>query len=839
MAPTLSSSENGLFALISHPHQTLDEHLGSCNEISQIQLGMKYINEAQFFPKTLLETMRHLLVYFHDFGKGTDYFQLKIIEAIEDILKDEDIPPEKKEAVLKFAETMKPYFDAFDKGKRKAASVDMRKDYRLGNHALLGAYLVLYQLSHDDDILRFILLKAIRRHHGDLTNFWVAANGRKQIQLEEEDIAYLEKQLSKLDSELYQNILESQGLKTGIENWLAVKAQMSDNDEIDCMMLDFKKNKDTRYFFLQHFLFSLLLSSDKGDMMLEKGKDKKIFLKENRILPPDIIDLFKQRTLKPDSAGINIHREQAYRLIADNALQHSSANFFSITLPTGLGKTFAAYNAAVILQNEFYKQTEGCKPRIVYCLPFTSIIDQNAEILRGILHGDERTDETWLSKNHYLSTHNEKYDELQLQNDESEYLADGWEHEVIVTTFVQFLESIFTNRNRSLRKFHNMTNAIFVLDEIQNVPPDYYEVIELVFKEMARYFNAKFVFVTATQPFLFKNPADVRELTHGHTEAYFRNLDRIVLDQRLIQENNYLPMEEQEFEILLIRDIEENPDKSFLIIFNTIAQSLHFFETLENAFPDDLHIYLSSSILPIVRSWNIRKIKKDKRRKIVVSTQVVEAGVDIDLDIVYRDFAPVDSINQSAGRCNRNGLKGKGRVKLFNLGKHRRIYSHILMSITEEVLKPFKNEILESQLYDLNIAYAAAVRRRITDDNDKSLKLIKAIQQLQLEDIEKDFNLIEEDARNYNVFLPCSKGARYVWSRYVEMTTIKDPFERKREIKKWKPRLLKYVTRFPKNSKYIPDNKDEFMIYEPDWQKWYDLDRGFKLEAKADISIIV
>ncbi len=223
----------------------------------------------------------------------------------------------------------------------------------------------------------------------------------------------------------------------------------------------------------------------------------------------------------------------------------------------------------------------------------------------------------------------------------------------------------------------------------------------------------------------------------------------------------------------------------------------------------------------------------------MVSTQVVEAGVDIDLDIVYRDFAPVDSINQSAGRCNRNGLKGKGRVKLFNLGKHRRIYSPILMSITEEVLKPFKNEILESQLYDLNIAYASAVRNRITNDNDKSQILKKAIYQLQLEEIAKEFKLIEEDVRNYNVFLPCSKGANYVWSRYVEMTTIKDPFERKREIKKWKPRLLKYVTRFPKNSKYVPDKKDEFLIYEPNWQKWYDLDRGFKLEAKADISIIV
>lgn len=236
----------------------------------------------------------------------------------------------------------------------------------------------------------------------------------------------------------------------------------------------------------------------------------------------------------------------------------------------------------------------------------------------------------------------------------------------------------------------------------------------------------------------------------------------------------------------------------------------------------------------------IRKIKKDKRRKIVVSTQVVEAGVDIDLDVVYRDFAPVDSINQSAGRCNRNALKGKGKVNLFNLGKHRKIYSPILMSITEEVLKSFGNEIHESQLYDLNIAYASAVRNRITNYNDKSNMLKIAIHQLQLEDIEKEFKLIDEDVRNYNVFLPCCKGAQNVWQKYMTiMEEEKDYFERKRNIKKLKPSLLKYVTRFPKNREYEPNKKDDFLIYEPNWQKWYDLERGFKLHANADISIII
>ncbi|MBK8562487.1 MAG: DEAD/DEAH box helicase family protein [Saprospiraceae bacterium] len=164
--------------------------------------------------------------------------------------------------------------------------------------------------------------------------------------------------------------------------------------------------------------------------------------------------------------------------------------FFSITLPTGFGKTFCAYNAAFLLQKKFATANDGSVPRIIYALPFTSVIDQNDD---------------------YLSLPNKHYDEQELQNDEPEYLAEGWEQEVVVTTFVQLLEGIFTNRNRSLRKFHNMTNAVILLDEVQNVPAKYFEAIELVFKAMAEYFNTKFIFITATQPFLFANEKEVLE----------------------------------------------------------------------------------------------------------------------------------------------------------------------------------------------------------------------------------------------------------------------------------------------------------------------------------------
>jgi CRISPR-associated endonuclease/helicase Cas3 len=275
------------------------------------------------------------------------------------------------------------------------------------------------------------------------------------------------------------------------------------------------------------------------------------------------------------------------------------------------------------------------------------------------------------------------------------------------------------------------------------------------------------------------------------------------------------------------------------VICNTIAQSRWLFNELERTFPASDLIYLSSSLLPPMRRWNIRRIKTSQKRKIVVSTQVVEAGVDIDLDVVYRDFAPLDSINQSAGRCNRNAKRGTGKVKLFNLGKHKHIYDPVLMNITQEVLDKFGDEILEGQLFDLNNTYAAAVRKKITNDSNESQKLIAAMQKLQLETVAESFQLIEEDHRHYNVFLPCCKGAKNVWEKYQKASQeINDPYQRKTEMKKLKPLLLQYVTRFPKN-KYDPEDTKAFLIYEPKWKNWYTLDKGFRIDAKEDISLIV
>ncbi len=810
------------FNLISHPDRTLQEHLDRCNSISEKLLEMKYISE-NFYSKQELQYWRLIINYFHDFGKATDFFQSKIIEAAE------------KRNIESFISQNKNYIENFKQNKNHKIKELLFHDPTLSNHAQLGAYMALCNKISEDQIIEIIVLEIILKHHGHLTNFMYTGE-EPFVLLDEDKIEKLSRQLSNLSLSLYEKIIEPHHLIVNFDKWENIKNKFSSLRSLE-KIKELLKQKTNKYFFLQHFLYSLLLSADKGDMMLAKDEDTSHFIKENIALPVDIIDKFKKNEFKDTiKKPIDYEREKAYQNIVNNCIKYFDKNFYSITLPTGLGKTFSAYNAAIRLQESYKKQT-GIIPRIIYCLPFTSIIDQNAEIISSIFK-NEGLSETLIAKHHYLSDFNDKYDKTELTFEAGEYLTEGWEHDFIVTTFIQLFESIFTNRNRALRKFHNITNSIVILDEIQNVPPIYYEAIEYVFTGMAKYFNTKFIFVTATQPIIFSETPvlELTDPTKKLTRIFFENRDRITIDQTLLKKFDYKPVEIENLIELFKRDIESNFDKSFLFIFNTIAQSQIVFKQL--SIYNNLEVcvlYLSGSILPRRRKQIINLIKRNikyGKRQIIVSTQVVEAGIDIDLDIVYRDLAPLDCINQSAGRCNRNGINKKGLVKLFNSGKSQYIYDSTLLNITEKILKEYSKYSLiieEKQFYELNQKYFLKIHEAMSEYSDKSKDLIKAINNLQLENIEKEFKLIKEENYYYNVFISYNKYAVMTWRKYMEYFKIKNDFERKKAIKKIKPKLMQYMTRFPKVN-FIPSEKDrdKLIINLENWQEYYDLVSGFK-----------
>lgn len=823
-------SELSSFELISHPDRTLREHLGACNAISERILIGKYVTDS-FFSLPDINQWRKLLVYFHDFGKATDFFQSKIIEAterdkVEGFYKDEIVA----------------YIQDFKRTKQNVTAELMRLDDTLDRHAELGAYWLFTQFSNPDLIVEYVLLRVIRRHHGYLSNFDALKGSNKpQLALSEEVVARMNKQVGHYNFDGYNSILSEHGLQVRADEWIGLRDRFKRHRIIEKAKQNLKSQQTLRYFFLQHYLFSLLLSADKGDMMLRMEPGRYDVLKPNRIVPVSILADYRSRSFGTSTPKpIDVLREEAFQRITANVNLIPDRNFYSITLPTGFGKTLAAYQTAFLLQSH-YKQQTGTTPHIIYCLPFTSVIDQNAQILQEIFRSqaeDESEVKTdWINVHHYLSAYNDKYD-TELKDGESEYLSEGWEQEVIVTTFVQLLESLFTNRNRSLRKFHNMTNAVIILDEVQAIPAKYYRAVESAFRAMATYFGTRFVLVTATQPILFAE--EVVELTdprpeRTETKRYFTAFPRITLDQSLLKANAYQAIDFADVQEIMQADIGEHPEKSFLLICNTIVYSQDLFRFIKRNNPDTLVIYLSSSILPRRRRQLIKLIRRNIKREIrqiIVSTQVVEAGVDIDLDVVYRDWSPMDSINQSAGRCNRNGVRGKGTVKLFHSGKAGRIYHSIQLGKTQEVLEEYSEQIDEAEFYQINQAYAKKMRAAVAEPSEDSDLLIEAMQELRLEDVADLFELIEDDQQAYNVFIPYSKLAEKVWRKYQKTWRIEDTFERKRAIKKLTPQLLPYVTRFPKN-KYRPaeKDKDKFIIYERNWQSEYDLESGFKNAA--------
>lgn len=579
------------------------------------------------------------------------------------------------------------------------------------------------------------------------------------------------------------------------------------------LVMNMKSNKDPIYYFKTLFLYSILLSADKGDMML---KDKSL---ERRSIPSTIIDEFKEKNIQ-SAHSINELREKAYQTAISNIKKLGDNNFFSITLPTGLGKTFTAYKASLVLKEQFCPNF-----RIIYCLPFTSIIDQNAGIFKEIL------DSSGIAKQNIGIHHHLAVPELTEDIDDStysnwEYLTEGWQNEITITTFVQLWESLFACHNRQVRKFHNLANSIIILDEVQAINPELYPAFEFVLENMAKYFNTKFIFVTATQPVLLKEK--VQELCLLDSEDYFfKNMNRTKIDKSLLNEGL---LDESEL-VRKILDIYYKEPKSTLIICNTIRYSQKVFELINNEIENDNTYYLSASLIPYSREKildGVHKKLSDELPVILVSTQVVEAGVDIDFDTVYRDFAPMSSLNQAAGRCNRNAGNEPSNVFLFKSGKDK-IYDPTQLNITEEVLEQFESVISESEYFKMNLNYFNSIKNRIQDGSPTSESLISDILALRFEDVgsKPNYRLFREDYKSYNYFIPINNKAVEVWDQYQSLMTIEEHFKRKEQIKLLMPNIMKYVVKVPEYILPEPDKPNKAIIFDEYWSEFYDESFGY------------
>ena len=393
-------------------------------------------------------------------------------------------------------------------------------------------------------------------------------------------------------------------------------------------------------------LFSCLIDADR--------LDTETFMDGARSSYGDIADLVanfdKYMTAFAASADVtpvNVIRADILRQCRDKATL--AAGLFSLTVPTGGGKTLSGMAFALRHAVQHKKQ------RIIYVIPYTSIIEQTADTFRDIF-GNNVIE-------HHANLDPDKEDAR------SHLATENWDAPIIVTTNVQFFESLFAARTSRCRKLHNIVNSVVVLDEAQLLPPEFLQPIADVMNQLASHYGVTFVLSTATQPALgsfqpfgskpFCGLDNVREIMDD-PDALYQQLKRVEVS---VPADLQTPRDWQS----IADELLQHPSVLCIVSRRDDARELHRLMTTSEQGKDTLH--LSALMCGEHRSRVIADIKARLQRNEpvrVISTQLVEAGVDVDFPVVYRALAGLDSIAQAAGRCNREGKQdGLGRVVVF------------------------------------------------------------------------------------------------------------------------------------------------------------------------------
>jgi CRISPR-associated endonuclease/helicase Cas3 len=345
-----------------------------------------------------------------------------------------------------------------------------------------------------------------------------------------------------------------------------------------------------------------------------------------------------------------VNRTRAQVLAECRAHAAWAPGLFSLTVPTGGGKTLSSMAFALEHAIRYGKK------RIIVVIPYTSIIEQTAKQYREIF-GDEAVLE------HHSNLDPDR------QTEEARLASENWDAPIVVTTNVQFFESLFAARSSACRKLHNIVDSVIILDEAQMLPPGYLQPVVSVLKGLSELFGASVVLCTATQPALAgrieSGQARLRGFVEGRVRELMSSPAGLSSTLRRVELRQHCKGDEPVSWEEIAQELSKL-DRALCIV-NTRKDCRSLYELLPEG-----SVHLSALMCPEHRSEVVAEIKKRLEGNgslRVVSTQLVEAGVDIDFPVVYRALAGLDSIAQAAGRCNREGKLndsgGLGRVVVF------------------------------------------------------------------------------------------------------------------------------------------------------------------------------
>lgn len=436
--------------------------------------------------------------------------------------------------------------------------------------------------------------------------------------------------------------------KKKLEDFTAYKTEIDPATLIFPAHLKTKPDKKYPWFsyaFVTRMLFSALVDADFQDTEEYITGKKPRGDHESIDALCEKLNTYLRQFNQPSS---EINRKRTETLIACVEKSTKSQGFFTLTVPTGGGKTLASMAFAL---NHAVKH--GLK-RIIYVIPFTSIIEQNAAVFKNVLGEtnvlEHHSNFDWKKK----STGNtEPDDESKDALDKLKLASENWDIPVVVTTNVQFFELLFANKSSRCRKLHNIAKSVIIFDEAQMLPRDYLDPCMLAVKELVQNYGASTIFCTATQPALGE-----RLLGVSFTELA-PDPQSLFEFYRRVQVKNIGKLRDAE----LLEKVAIYPQ--VLCIVNTRKHAKGLFDALPK---DEGNFHLSTLMCPTHRKQQLLEIRARLKAGMpcrVISTQVMEAGIDVDFPVGFRSLAGLDSIIQAAGRVNREGKNVSGELFVF------------------------------------------------------------------------------------------------------------------------------------------------------------------------------
>lgn len=461
------------------------------------------------------------------------------------------------------------------------------------------------------------------------------------------------------------------------------------------------------------FLFSLLLEADKAFLALRKEHLRRYFQQPRAEIGRKCVD--DRLADLPETPLNRLRSELRVQILATAASEQPCC---TLTLPTGTGKTLLA--ATWALSQRARLAEAGPPPRIIIALPFLSIVDQTEQEYRTLLKLDSSShaQSERLLASHSLSHVEYEVEGASLGSAYTRFFIDTWRSEIIVTTFDQLLLTLFSPKTRHQMRFHALMDALIILDEVQTLPCQLWDLADQALRGLTQESTTRVLLMTATQPALL---TDAQELAGDGTQVatIFARFRRYRLHFRHRE-----PQALDDFiEAVLPRLVEWCAQgKRVLITLNTRSSAKSVWRAARECLLKTPVWLISADVTPRDRLEKIAAIKalRPGEPGVVVSTQTIEAGVDIDMDIVIRDFAPLDALIQVAGRCNRNNRLGDhgGQVEIVSLSSTQgrnyadMIYDRVLLDMTREILAGHAVALGEESVLELSRRYFALIKAR-------------------------------------------------------------------------------------------------------------------------------